>query len=144
MAETSIVANAQVARFVSHELTDQALTYDDIQQLGGPSPATMTKIVKGDGYVMSRDTARKLDHALGVLPDTVRLISTGAWDLDRIEERRAEDQRRAVGRPGQYQRPALNIPDGVSKGMSEDQLAELEARLVAEAWKARREILGDG
>lgn len=144
MVETGLTvpANAVVARLVTAEVTEQALTYDDIRRRGGPSAATMTKIVKGDGYAMSFDTARKLDAALGFVPGTVRMIATGLWDLDRIEERRKEERDRVVGPSDQHQRPALNITPDVVKGMTAEQVTELEARLVAEAWKARREILG--
>lgn len=71
-----------------------------------------------------RDTLAKIEQALG-------------WPSGRAVELRD------VGGGEQHQRPALNIPEAVSKGMSDEQLAELEARLVAEGWKARREILGD-
>lgn len=140
--EPSVVeANEVLARFVVEQVTDLGLTYDDIQEMGGPSPATMTKIVKGDGYRMSLETARKLDAGLGFVPGTARMISTGLIDLDRVEERRKAE---VVRRSRDDDDVMLDLPDEALEGLSKVERDEVYATARAAALKRAREIRAGG
>jgi transcriptional regulator with XRE-family HTH domain len=81
------------------------------------------------GY--SEETIRKIEAGIHVRPKTLQGV-LGALDAGEA----------GVVPGGQSGRPALNIPEAALEGLSAEQLAELEARLTAEAWRARREFLG--
>ncbi len=132
------------------------LTQDEVAALGGPAAATQRKIEAGNFKTLRLGTTWPLERVLGWRPgaidgflsyperDDIEAAIEPNYDALRVNGELPEDAEPPdVGGGEQHQRPALNIPEAVSKGMTDDQLAELEARLVAEGWKARREIMGD-
>lgn len=74
-----------------------------------------------------RDTLGKIEVALGWPPGTASAYRYGQDTVVPDDE---------------DQRPALNIDENAYRDLSPEQLAELEHRLNAEAWRARREMLG--
>lgn len=90
---------------------------------------TQAALGKRSGF--SEETVRKIEAGIHVKPATLQAV------LDAL----TNGETGVV--PGEEsERPALNIPEAALEGLSAEQLAELEARLTAEAWRARREILG--
>lgn len=53
------------------------LSHLEIQQLGGPSTTTMTKIEAGRGPAPRRDVVKRLEHVLGWSQGSVRRILAG-------------------------------------------------------------------
>jgi transcriptional regulator with XRE-family HTH domain len=74
-----------------------------------------------------RDTLAKIEQALGWPAGRAAALRDGSGDVVPTDE---------------HQRPALNIDENAYRDLSPEQLSELEHRLNAEAWRARREMLG--
>lgn len=103
------------------------------RQLGLDNDRTLADLEKGRRTNYLPSTLAQAEKWYGLAPGNIQELLNG--ELPRYLEP-------TVGGPGQAGRPALNILDEVKQGMTAEQVAELEARLVAEAWKARREIMG--
>lgn len=131
------------------------LTQDEVHELGGPAAATLRKIEAGQFGTLRLGTTWPLERVLGWRPGAINgfLSQTDRESIDAAVEPNYDALRvngqipRGVDLPDvsadvEDQRPSMNIPAEVTRGMSEEQLRELEARIVAEAWKARRDMLG--
>lgn len=75
LARVNILATPALAEAVRAAMG--ALTYEEVQALGGPSSPTLTKILRGDGDSISRASARALERALGWPRDAVAAAATG-------------------------------------------------------------------
>jgi len=131
------------------------LTQEEVAELGGPATATQRKIEAGAFGSLRLGTTWPLERVLGWRPGAIAgFLSNDAqatieaavepnYDALRVNgELPAGVELPDVGPGEQHHRPALNIPEEVVRDMTSEQITELEARLVADAWKARREILG--
>lgn len=75
---SNLTVSEQLARETRSAVAQLGLTWDEIHARGGPSPATMTKLVKGDPVGLSLHTCRKLDSALGWQAGTARSLAQQA------------------------------------------------------------------
>ena len=132
------------------------LTQDEVSELGGPAAATLRKIEAGKFGELRLGTTWPLERVLGWRPSAMSGFLMYA-DSDAIEAAIEPnyDAFRVGGvlppgiatevpvvPPGQDHRPVLNIDADTYRDMAPGQIAEMEHRLNAEAWRARREILG--
>lgn len=71
-----IPVTAELARAIQAEITEQNLTYAEIDERGGPSSPTLRKILSGEGTI-GPATARKLETALGLARGSISLLARG-------------------------------------------------------------------
>lgn len=131
------------------------LTQEDVAALAGPSTATQRKIEKGDFTTLRLGTTWPLERVFGWRPGAINgfLTNTSAAAIEAAVEPNYDALRVdgaippgtdpvAVSPAEQHGRPLLNMLEEVEKEMTPEQVREFEARLEADAWKARREIMG--